>query len=52
MEIQFIIAGFGFGAAMIGMLIKINRCVGRQEGKLCGLETLLHAHLNDLIKKD
>lgn len=45
-EIQFILAGAGAAAVIIGMQFKINRCLGRLEGELGGVKTMLTTHLN------
>lgn len=45
-EIQFILAGAGAAAVIIGMQFKINRCLGRLEGELSGVKTMLTTHLN------
>jgi len=42
-EPQFIVAGVGLAAVIIGMQFKINRCVGRLEG-------MLTTHLNQKTK--
>lgn len=51
MEIEYL---FGLGivatGGIFGLLFKINRCLGRQEGEIRGLRDLLMQHLK--ISKD
>ena len=43
---QILLALSGFGGTIIIMQFKINRCLGRLEGGLEGVKTMLTTHLN------
>lgn len=44
--LQLGLAGLGAVGVVIVMQFKINRCVGRLEGELGGVKTMLTIHLN------
>jgi len=43
---QILMAIGGVGGTVIVMQFKINRCIGRLEGELSGVKTMLTTHLN------